>query len=423
MRRTLTSLVTLLFLFSIVLTACSSSENSSVKDFNNGNTVTLKMYSWRTQDKDGYEKIIAQFEKEHPNIKIDFEPFESTEYNNIVNNALVSGTGPDIIQLRPYDKSIPDNGDLVALDDLKGMENISDEFKNAAKGSDGKIYGMPLSLNNAVIFYNKDLFSNNNIPVPTTWEKLIEASKKLKDKGIVPIAQSGKAAYLLSLLHSVIGPSAYGGNDFVNAILKGKTNFKDQKFVESVKRMKELSKYFPKDFVGITDDDAKALFYTGKAGMYINGDYRLEEFKEENPDLPIGVVPGLALEDGGKPLVTTWVDGSYAIVKASKHQKEAKVFMEYLASKEFGQLFTDTFNRVSAINGVAPKDPIIKEIAEANEANSTPYLLLVNFSQGTPTTKTTFENALQGLYVKKATVDDVIQQTQDATDKWFKPTK
>ncbi|GIN40215.1 MULTISPECIES: ABC transporter substrate-binding protein [Heyndrickxia] len=419
MKRYLIYFITILFVSSIFLAGCSSSSSDSEKKVNK---VELTIYSWRPEDKEAYEKFIDEFEKENRGVEVNFKPFKSTEYGTILTNALSSGKGPDIIQLRPYQgaTTIADSGYLLPLDNVKGLTDIPKEYLDAAKGSDGKVYGVPLTLNSAVIFYNTQLFKENGLEPPKTWDQLLQVSKEFQSKGIVPIAQSGKASYLLSLTHSVIGATTYDGNQFVEEFLTGEVNLHDPRFVESIKRMKELEPFFPKDFVAIEDKDAQALFYTGKAAMYINGDYRLESFEQNNPDLPIDILPSVANKEGSDTPSVTWVDGSYGVVKASKHQKEALKFMEFLASKKFGQMFSDELNRMSAIPGVTPKHPLVKKLTEMSEKSNTPYFMLVHLGDGSPTTKTTFENALQGMYIDKLTADDVIEETQKSLDKWFK---
>ena len=167
-------LIGLLFILSLLVIGCSDEKSSSGNDESNGEEtikeetveeVSLVMYSWRPEDREMYEKAIAKFQETYPHIEIDFQPYKSTEYNTILSNALISGDGPDIIQLRPYNgaKSIADNDYLVALDDLAGINNINEAYLDAARGTDGKVYGVPLSLNAGAIFYNKKLFEENGI--------------------------------------------------------------------------------------------------------------------------------------------------------------------------------------------------------------------------------------------------------------------
>jgi raffinose/stachyose/melibiose transport system substrate-binding protein len=421
----------LMVLTSVITSACGGSNGSPATDPKaagesavkiNSEPVKLTMYSWRPEDKVGYESLIAEFQKQNPDIKVEFKPFKSTEYNTIVNNTLQSGTGVDILQLRPYDgaMALADAKYLTPLDKVKGLDQIPASYLAAAKGSDNQIYGVPFMLNNAVIFYNKKMFEEQSLPIPETFEEFLAACEKLKSKNIVPIAQSGKAAYLLSMTHSVIGVDAYGGNAFVDSLLKGKTNFKDPLFVESINRMKKLEPYFPKDFIAIDDKDAQTLFYNGKAAMYINGSHRLETFEANKLDFPVDYFSGFASKKGEQPNIVTWVDGSYAVAKSSKHQEQALKFVEFVASKSFGQMFSEQLTRVSPITGVGPVHPLLKTMAASSSKNSTPYLILTNFNQGAPSTKITFEDSLQGMYLGKLTPEQVADSLQASTNKWFK---
>ncbi|WP_051314912.1 ABC transporter substrate-binding protein [Alteribacter aurantiacus] len=412
----------------LAMVACSAPEEESSTDggANESESATgadeeveLEMYSWRSEDRSAYETIIEAFEEEHPNISISFRPFDSSEYNTILTNALVSGSGPDIVQLRPYSgaETIADNGYLVNLDDIEGLDNINDDYLNAARGSDESLYGIPLSLNAGVIFYNQDLFDEYGVDVPGTYEEFVAASETFLENDIVPVAQGGRLAYLLSMLHGVMSPSVYGGNEFVEEVTSGEADLTDERLLSSLERMEELERFFPQDFIALDDNDAQAIFYAEEAAMYINGDYRIGTFESNIPDMNLGVIPGLQLDEGGETPVMTWVDGSYGVVDGTGNEEAALKFMEFMATPEFGQLFTDNLNRVSAVDGVNPEHDLVQQIAQAAEESSTPYLMLVHFGTGSPTTKTVFEDSLQGMYLDEITKEDVLEDSQQNAER------
>ncbi|MGM8215106.1 ABC transporter substrate-binding protein [Bacillaceae bacterium W0354] len=405
------SLALSMLVFTLLFAACSADDGDS-KD---GDVVELEMYSWRAEDRAAYEKIIEAFEDANPGIKVKFQPFESTEYNTILTNAIISGEGPDIAQLRPYSgtKTLADNGDLAKLDDISGIDSINSDYLDAARGSDGSVYGVPLTLNAGVIFYNKGLFEKYNLEAPTTWDEFMEVSAELKANGITPVAQAGRAAYLLSMLHGVVSPSLYGGNDLVEDLLNGDTDLHDERLLASLDRLLELEQYLPKDFIALDDNDAQALFYAEEAAMYINGDYRLGTFEKNAPDMELGVIPALKIDGTDDAPVMTWVDGSYGVLESSKNKEAALKFMEFMTTKEFGQIFTDEFNRVSAVDGVTPKHEIVQQVSDAKSKSSTPYLFLVHFGQGSPTTKTVFEDSLQGMFLDEISKEDVLDAAQE----------
>src|SRR5699024_978866 len=378
-----------------MLTACSGESDGKKESAMGEDVVELELYSWRTEDREAYEKIIEVFEEQNPDIIVNFQPYESTEYNTILTNALVSGTGPDIAQLRPYSgsRTIADNDYLLPLDDVDGINDIDESFLEAAKGSDDKIYGVPLTLNAGVIFYNQNIFEELGLNIPETWEEFLEVSRELKNNDIVPIAQGGRDAYLLSMLHGVISPTAYGEN-YVNDVIEGNTDLIDSRMKDSLDRMEELEEFLPEDFIALDDNDAQAMFYAEEAAMYINGDYRLETFESNIPEIPIDVITGFKDENGESP-VMTWVDSSYGIVENTENEEEVLRFIEFLTTQEFGQLFSDNLNRVSAIEGVTAEHEVVQKITKASEENSTPYLMLVHYGEGSPSTKTIFEDGLQ----------------------------
>ncbi|MFI8711902.1 ABC transporter substrate-binding protein [Brevibacillus brevis] len=409
----------------MVVTGCSSggTETESVDGQGGGQQVTLSMHSWRVEDTEGYKAIIKAFEADHPNIKIDFKPFKATEYNTILNTALQSDSGPDILQLRPYAPGIAlaEAGHLEPLDNVPGISTIPKDVLAAATGKDGKVYGVPLSLNSAQFYYNKKIFEQNGLQAPKSWDELIATAKTLKEKGIVPISFGAKEGWLLSLSHGVIAPASYSGTDYLDKLLKGESDLKSAEFLQSVQRMQELIPYFPENYVGLELNDMRTLFATEKAAMFINGSFELEGIKKLNPDLPLDFFP--MPTDDGKQVLTTWVDGSYAVNAKSKHKAEALKFMEFMATKKFGELFANQFKRISAVPGVSTDDPLVNKMAELSQSSATPYLMVVSFAEGKPTTKQTLENALQGMYLGKRTPEQVVEEVQKSAATWFPPFK
>lgn len=139
-----------------------------------------------------------------------------------------------------------------------------------------------------------------------------------------------------------------------------------------------------------------------------------------NPDLDMDLfaVPNAA---AGKATVTTWVDGSFGVNKESKGKKEAMKFIEFMTSKEFGTLVANELKKPSTIPGVQSNDPIVTKISTLANTVSTPYMFVIHFNGGNPTSKSIFEQALQGMYLGKETPAKVTEELQKSVDSWFKP--
>jgi raffinose/stachyose/melibiose transport system substrate-binding protein len=399
----------------------SSSSSGSASNGSAEEKVVLTMGSWRTEDVEAYEKIIAAFNQHHPNIEVQFKPTKNTEYNTVLNTELSTGGGPDIIHLRPYaaGQVLADAGYLVPLTDLPGIEKFSETTLRAATGSDGVVYGVPTVFSSTQIFYNKKIFADLNLQVPATWDELIATAETLKQNGIIPFSFGSKEGWLLSLTHGMLGPAVYGGSDFVQNVVTGQTNFQSEAFVASIQSQLDLVPYFPDNYVGLGMDDMRNLFVTEQAGMFVMGDWEIAVMKGMNPDLDMDAFP-VPWPDGTQT-VTTWVDGSFAVNANSPNKEAALTFLEFMTTEEFGTLVVNELKKPSTIPGVVADDPLVAKLSQFADTISTPYMFVVYFNSGNPTSKSVLENSLQAMFLGEMTPAQVAEEVQKSVDTWFKP--
>ena len=140
------------------------------------------------------EKLTKQFEEENPDVKI---TLQSQEDYGKLNQTLVSSLQspkdlPTITQAYPDWILQFDQAGLVTdlTDYVKGEDGI-DDYEDILPGirdeieQDGKILGIPFNKSTEVFWYNKDLFDELGLEVPTSFEELAEVSKKIyEEKGI-----------------------------------------------------------------------------------------------------------------------------------------------------------------------------------------------------------------------------------------------
>ena len=123
---------------------------------------TLTFWSWRTEDVAAYEKFIAAFHAENPDINVTFTPYLNTEYNTILSTALQGGGGPDIVHLRAYGgmEALAGAGLLTRLDGkVTALEGFDKGILlGATNRADGGVYGVPFALQTVQVLYNKAMF-------------------------------------------------------------------------------------------------------------------------------------------------------------------------------------------------------------------------------------------------------------------------
>ncbi len=383
---------------------------------------TLTFWSWRTEDVAAYEKFIEAFRQEHPDIDVEFTPYLNTEYNTILSTALQGGGGPDIVHLRAYGGMEPlaDAGYLVRLDDkVPALADFDPGILlGATNRADGGVYGVPFALQTVQVLYNEDMFEELGLSEPTTWEEFLAVGDALKASGVNALANGALEPWTVETLFGGVGPTFYGGDEFFQAITGGQTDFTDPRFAAALEHMVALEPYLASNYMGVAYTDMQSMFAFGQAGMLIGGSYELGILKQLNPELNVGAfpVPGDAPGDGR---ISYYVDGSYGINAASPHQEEALAFIEFLASQEYGQMFSDELQQISAVPGVTPTSEELSEIVGLMNEVGTPYLMLTAFRFGQPSGSTLLQNEMQAVLAGDQQVADAVTNIQRGVAEWY----
>jgi multiple sugar transport system substrate-binding protein len=173
------------------LAACSSSgtPNSSTGSGATGEAAvaaalkeksTITVWDWAPQVKD----IVAAFEKQYPNVTVNLvnAGTATTEYTKL-QNAVKAGAGvPDVAQIEYY--ALPQfalSGSLADLNGL-GLGGLKSEYSSAvwdAVDINGSVVGLPQDTGPMALFYNKKVFDQYGLTVPTTWDEYVADAKKL----------------------------------------------------------------------------------------------------------------------------------------------------------------------------------------------------------------------------------------------------
>lgn len=131
------------------------------------------------------EAQVAAFEAKYPNVKVNVvNAGTNTDEYTKLQNAIKAGSGaPDVVQIEYY--AFPQFALSDSLLDLApyGFADLEDDYSAGPWGSvdfDGKIYGLPQDSGPMALFYNKTVYDQYGIAVPTTWDEFIAAGKQLQ---------------------------------------------------------------------------------------------------------------------------------------------------------------------------------------------------------------------------------------------------
>ena len=205
--------------------------------------------------------------------------------------------------------------------------------------ANGEIYAIPSNIHRGnVLFYNKKVFTDNNLKAPTTWDEFATAADALKAKGIAPLAVGGKDTWSVTMLFEDI-LLAKAGADKYNSLMQGKTPWTDPDVVSALTTLGTYvtKGYFASDFAGQTWDAAAGEVLNGKAAMTVMGDWAKGYFQANDPKWAdnFGWEPS-----PGTTGIFKVVSDSFGLPKGAKNADNTKHFLQILASK-VGQV---TFN-------------------------------------------------------------------------------
>ncbi|MBF4634988.1 extracellular solute-binding protein [Agreia pratensis] len=170
----------------LALSACSSAGGSAetgnaddiAKALDTETTITV--WAWAP----AVEQIAKDFEKEHPKITVNVVNAGTGNDQYVkLQNAIKAGSGaPDVAQIEYY--ALPQFALSDSLVDLKGFgfDSFADKYTDSTWNSvslNNGIYALPQDSGPMALFYNKAVFDQYGIAVPTTWDEYVAAAKQL----------------------------------------------------------------------------------------------------------------------------------------------------------------------------------------------------------------------------------------------------
>ena len=131
-------------------------------------------------------------------------------------------------------------------------------------------------------YYNKDLFEERGIAVPTTYEEFLATCEALKGAGVVPVAFGNAAGW--PAFHNF---SLYANNmipaDKLEAMIAGEESWDSPEVVAAIRPAfsdMEAAGCFNPSVNAVSYDDANALFSGGMAGMTLTGSWMIRSFQD-----------------------------------------------------------------------------------------------------------------------------------------------
>ena len=171
-----------------LLAGCGKSSDSSTEKTEDGKT-KIRMTYWNSEDT--VKTLLEYLEKEVPEVTVEFQFIDNSNYDTVVDTQLSAEEGPDIICESPA--SALKHAKLGYLEPLDDLGAKYSEAGTNVYSYDGSTYALPGISWFEGIYFNKQLFEENDITLPTTFDEYLAACKTFKEAGIKPLAAGLKS--------------------------------------------------------------------------------------------------------------------------------------------------------------------------------------------------------------------------------------
>lgn len=299
---------------------------------------------WNFADSKPLQQLKAGFEAKNPDYELVFEQIPTKYADKVL--AVVAGGGdqvPDVMMLA-MDR-IPQFAKAGAIQPLDSL--MSEDYKKSlypvvfeAVKFDGKVYAAPRDITSFVMFCNKKLFDEANVPLPQdgwTWEDFLNTAKKLtKFEG----GNAVQWGYYFPKYHDTVftwliqNGAAYTTPDGKEGTLSKPEGKAALKFLQDLILKHKVcpTETEAKQF----GTDSSAAFIAGKVAMQIGG--LSMSVALDNNNIDYVMVP---LPKGKKQASTAFVN-AWTIPKGAKNPEASWKVIEYFSSKEGQQIVLDT---------------------------------------------------------------------------------
>ena len=241
-----------------------------------------------------YRNVIDKWLERNPNVRLEEESISHEVYETKVKTLAAANELPDIFAALPtYMKSFYNNGQILDLRPyIEADEEWNSRYVQGALGDfeyGDVILGAPrVAIYNSLILYNTEIFAECGYEsFPATAEEFKECVIALREHGYIPMACGNKGQYSIASQNMPGLLFKFCGADWYEQIRNyGDASFTDEAPVAAITFLDELMKLglFNEDVNSLEQDQARQLYYDGKAAMCSEGSWIIGNFISETTD-------------------------------------------------------------------------------------------------------------------------------------------
>ena len=340
-----------------MLAGCGGQGDSSKEA--SGDTLTVMCVGTEADTYiDAYNSIAEKFSEDNEygvKVKIDF--YENEQYKTKLTTLMASNAVPDVFLTweLSYLQPFVEGGKVT---DITSYLEKDAEWKDSfADGTldllsyDGKNYGIPTQKSLCVMFYNKKIFEENGVRVPSTYDEFLSVCDTLKSNGVTPMAMCGTDAWIpVQFVQQIAGGMA--GDKLFQDICNGSEKWNNETHVKAAEEVKKMADagYFQDGYIGMGPEESTDLFTNGKSAMYFMGAWDADKIQKSGIGEDAGALVLPAYDAQYNNISVGSVDTSFAVSETCKNKDAAVAFLKFWTSQEMEEMLLYENGRIPADN-------------------------------------------------------------------------
>jgi multiple sugar transport system substrate-binding protein len=371
--------------------------------------VSLAGWGGNQTEQELLQQTLDEFMAKHPNIKVNYEVI-SDQYMDVIKTRLIGGEGPDVFYLDAFEApALIETGAIEPLDSYVTEEFDVEDFEKPlleAFQQEGITYGFPKDFSTLALFYNKAMFAEAGVEVPTTWDELLEVSKELT-KG-TDVYGFGVAPELAR--QYFIGESLGG-----KIVTDNQPSFADEKVIQALQPV--IDQHLV-DKTSAQPNEVGAgwggeMFGQGKAAMVIEGNWAIPYLQDTFPDIDFGTaeIPTVNGEQGTMAYTVAYV------MNANSEKKEAAwQLLSYLTGKEGMKTWTSKGFALPTRKSVAAELGFDKDELRGPIVAGASYATVWAAGSNLPIISTNFNNQFLSAFLGEKSLADALKEGQETAN-------
>lgn len=323
---------------------------------------TISFYHWRAEDKETFDALIRDFRAKNPTITVEQSVFPSEQYQATAQTKIRDGSVGDVFTAfrGAQFESIAKAGLFADLTGEGFVDNYQESLIEPGR-REGKQLGLPYQLVFNDPLYSKAAFAKAGVQVPTSWPAFLDACRKLKSAGYIPVAFPGGDPNNAGQLLNTMVMNNLPADDGFAQLEQGKAKATDAWWVKTLSQYREAQDAgcFAANALGTKTDAALALFAQGKAAILPTGSFQVAAVRKQAPDLEIDLFAPITTDTPEQAKYegvynTTFILGVNA---RSAKQAAAKKFVEFLSDPANAATYADGTAQLVTVEGVKYDSP------------------------------------------------------------------